>query len=170
MGFKTLWEREGSKWRHLQDWRNRLLKGTDRTLCVPGPGKKGQWPHKRLTRLASDCPGVPGRGVGQQWPAAGLGALSVAVHAWDLLKEVPLSLTIIFITSTTVCPQVNKREETQFHPLTENWIKDLLSMAQSIRTRPSFPLSQSFPSGSFHKPLTILHQRAERLKTTIAKN
>ena len=170
MGFKTLWEREGSKWRHLQDWRNRLWKGTDRTLCVPGPGKQGQWPHKRLTRLASDCPGVPGRGVGQQWPAAGLGALSVAVHAWDLLKEVPLSLTIIFITSTTVCPQVNKREETQFHPLTENWIKDLLSMAQSIRTRPSFPLSQSFPSGSFHKPLTILHQRAERLKTTIAKN
>ena len=170
MGFKTLWEREGSKWRHLQDWRNRLLKGTDRTLCVPEPRRKEQWPHKRLTRLASDCPGVPGRGVGQQWPAAGLGALSVAVHAWDLLKEVPLSLTIIFITSTTVCPQVSKREETQFHPLTENWIKDLLSVAQSIRTRPSFLLSQSLPSGSFHKPLTILHQRAERLKTTITKN
>ena len=170
MGFKTLWEREGSKWRHLQDWRNRLLKGTDRTLCVPEPRRKERWPHKRLTRLASGCPGVPGRGVGQQWPAAGLGALSVAVHAWDLLKEVPLSLTIIFITSTTVCPQVNKREETQFHPLTENWIKDLLSEAQSIRTRPSFLLSQSFPSGSFHKPLTILHQRAERLKTTITKN
>ena len=28
------------------------------------------------------------RGMGWQWPAAGLGALSVAVHAWDLLKEV----------------------------------------------------------------------------------
>ena len=43
------------------------------------------------------------RGVGQPWPAAGLGALSVAVHAWDLVKEV----TIIFITSTIVWPQVN---------------------------------------------------------------
>ena len=32
------------------------------------------------------------------WPAAGLGALSVAVHAWDLLKEV----TMIFVTSTIV--------------------------------------------------------------------
>ena len=31
--------------------------------------------------------------------AAGLGALTVAVHVWDILKEV----TIIFITSTTVC-------------------------------------------------------------------
>jgi len=35
--------------------------------------------------------------VGQRWPNAGLGQLSVAVHAWDLLKEV----FIIFITSTT---------------------------------------------------------------------
>ena len=43
--------------------------------------------------------------VGQRWPAAGLGALSVAVHAWDLLKEV----TIIFITSTIVWPQVKQQ-------------------------------------------------------------
>ena len=41
-----------------------------------------------------------GRGMGGQWPAAGSGALSVAVHAWDLLKEV----VIIFITSTIVWP------------------------------------------------------------------
>ena len=40
-------------------------------------------------------PEVSSGGVGWQWPAAGLGALSVAVHAWDLLKEVD----IIFITS-----------------------------------------------------------------------
>ena len=30
--------------------------------------------------------------------------------------------------------------------MTENWIQDLLSMAPPIRTRPSFPLSQSLPS------------------------
>ena len=40
--------------------------------------------------------------MGQQWPITGLGALSVPVLAWDLLKEV----TIIFITSTVVLPQV----------------------------------------------------------------
>ena len=39
--------------------------------------------------------------MGQPWPAA-LGALSVAMRAWDLLKEV----AIIFITSTIVWPQV----------------------------------------------------------------
>ena len=43
--------------------------------------------------------------MGRQWPAAGLGALSVAVHAWDLLQEV----AIVFITSTIVWPQVNNR-------------------------------------------------------------
>ena len=47
-------------------------------------------------------------------------------------------------------------------PSTENWIKDLLTMAQPIRTRPSFPLSQSLPSGSFHKSLILLYQRADR--------
>ena len=47
-------------------------------------------------------------GVSWWWPAAGLGTLRFAVHAWDLLKEV----TIIFITSTIVWPQVNSRERT----------------------------------------------------------
>ena len=55
-------------------------------------------------------------------------------------------------------------------PSTENWIKDLLSMALPIRTRPSFPLSQSLPSESFHKPLILLHQRADRMKTTTTEN
>ena len=100
--------------------------------------------------------------MGQQWPVAGLGALSIAVNAWDLLKEV----TIIFITSIIVWLQVNSRDRTQIHPSTE----DLLSMALPIRTRPRFPLSQSLPSGSFHKPLIFLHQRADRLKTTTTEN
>ena len=83
-----------------------------------------------------------------------------------LLKEV----AIIFITSAIVCPKVNNREGTQPHPSIENWIKNLLSMAPLIRTRPSFPLSQSLPSESFHKPLILIHQKAERMKTTIIEN
>ena len=35
-------------------------------------------------RRARECPGVSGGGMGWRWPAAGLGALRVAVHAWDL--------------------------------------------------------------------------------------
>ena len=69
--------------------------------------------------------------------AAGLGALTVAVHVWDILKEV----TIILITCTIVWPQGNDKEGTQHHSLTENWIKDLLSMAP--RSSEQDPLSPS---------------------------
>ena len=34
---------------------NRLLEGTNKTLCTPGPRRKEQWPHKRLTQT---CPWV----------------------------------------------------------------------------------------------------------------
>ena len=69
-----------------------------------------------------------------------------------------------------VWPQVNNREGIQLRPSTENWIKGLLSMVLPTRTRLSFCLSQSFPTGSFHKPLILLHQRADRLKITITEN
>ena len=36
-----------------QDWGSRLLEGTNKSLCTPGPRRKEQWPHKRLTRT---CP------------------------------------------------------------------------------------------------------------------
>jgi hypothetical protein len=49
--------------------------------------------------------------------AAGSEAMSAAVHAQNLLREI----TIIFITSTTVWPQV-KQQRRQPHPSTA--IKD----------------------------------------------
>ena len=110
--------------------------------------------------VSCECPGVSSGGMGWWWPAAGSGALSSAVRAGDLLKEV----AIIFITPTIVGLRSNNRKVTQPHPSTENWIKDLLSMAPPIRIRPSFPHSQSLLSGSFPKPLILIHQRANRMK------
>ena len=46
-----------------------------------------------------------------------------------------------------------------FPPINRIWIKDLLCMALPIRTRPSFPHSQSLSSGRFHKPLILIPQR-----------
>ena len=46
-------------------------------------------------------------------------AVSVAVHTWNLLKEV----AIIVITSTIVQSQLNNREGTQPRPLKENWVR-----------------------------------------------
>ena len=52
------------------------------------------------------------------------------------------------------------------------WLSDWtkLTMALPIKIRPCLPLSQSLPSGSFHKFLILLRQRADRLKATITKN
>ena len=62
------------------------------------------------------------------------GALNTAGLAWVLLKEVAI---------TAITPTIDwrrpKTEETQPHPSTENWIKDLQSMAPPIWTRSSFP-------------------------------
>ena len=65
---------------------------------------------------AQECPEVSSGGVGHWWPAAGLGAVSIAVPVWDILKEV----STIFITSTIVWSLVNSRKGTQLHPSTEN--------------------------------------------------
>ena len=60
-----------------------------------------------------------GRGMGWWWPAAGLGALSAAVRAWDLLKEV----SIIFITSTIVWPQIRQQGEDTVPPINRIGLK-----------------------------------------------
>ena len=45
----------------------------------------------------------------QQWPGAGLGALNVAVPAWDILKEVPLaSLPLPYLTSGQITGEGNE--------------------------------------------------------------
>jgi hypothetical protein len=63
----------------------------------------------------------------------------------------------------------NYRQGTQPHPLADNWIKDLLSMAlppeQDLDSH-----SQSLPPGSFHKLFIFIHQKADRMKTTIKGN
>ena len=73
----------------IDSWR------AQQNLVHKDPGGRNSDPHRRL---ACVCPGVSGKGLDWWWPAAGLGALSVAVHAWDLLTEV----TIVFISSTIV--------------------------------------------------------------------
>ena len=94
----------------------------------------------------------------QQWLAAGLGELSAAVHAWDLLKEI----TIIFITSTIIWPQIKQQRGNTAPPINRNWSKDLLSMAPPTRTRASPSVSLSYQEASISllsfNPLSITGQ------------
>ena len=148
---------------------HQLLEPTQ-TLCSPDPRRKEELTTQEtdpdMPRSVQKSPEVSGGGVDWQWPAAGLEALSAVVHTWDLLKEVPLSS----LSPPSFGLRPSSREGTQPHPSTESWIKDLQNMPPAIRTRPSFPLPQSLPSGSFHKPLILLQQRAYSRKTTITGN
>ena len=62
------------------------------------PGERSDDPTRDWPRLAYECLGVSSRGEGWQWPAAGSGALGVALCAWDVLKEV----TVTFIHFSSV--------------------------------------------------------------------
>ena len=97
----------------IDSWR------AQQNLVHQNPGERNSDPTGDCPRLACGCPGVSSGGVGRQWPAAGLGAWTVAVNTWDLLREV----AIVFITSTIVWPQVNSMEGTQLHPSTEIGLK-----------------------------------------------
>ena len=66
-----IWQREfdfEGQWVFImelpQDWGNRLLEGTNKILCAPGPKRKEQEPTRDKTRLACEFPGVSGRGLG----------------------------------------------------------------------------------------------------------
>ena len=52
---------------------------------------------------------------------------------------------------------------TCLHALNMLSSKKKMSMALPTRAKPSLPHSQSLPSGSFHKPFTPNHQRADRM-------
>ena len=150
-----------------QDRGNRLLEGTNKALCSPGPSRREQWPHRRLT----DLPGSIWEPLAEVWVGSQGHGLQQSWQLWHAGTS-HFEMAITAVTPTIVWPQVSYREGTEPHPSAENLIKDLLSIPPPphIRTRPSLPHSQSLPSGSFRKLLTLLHQRADRMKTTTTEN
>ena len=139
---------------------NRLLEGTDKTLYTPGPRRKEQWPHKRLSQtclwisrslqwrygLTVSCHWVMGTEY-NSLGSPGCSHKSFRRRSPLLLSPLPLPL-----------PLPNYREGTQPDQSTENWIKDLLSMAPPIR----FPHSQALSSVSCHKLLILSHHQGRQ--------
>ena len=102
--------------------------------------------------------------MGQQWAGAGSGDLNTTIlgaigHAGTSPFERGHNYSYHSLASGKQCiPQGNTAPS-----ISRNiCIKNLLSMAPPIRARPRFPHSQSLPSGSYHKPLILIQQRAGR--------
>ena len=65
-----LWRSAGFDYRTSTGlWKQRLLEGTNKTLCTPGPRGKSRDPTKDWARPACECLRVSSRGMGQQFPA-----------------------------------------------------------------------------------------------------
>ena len=106
-----------------------------------------------MSFLACECPGVSGGGEGRRWPAAGGGTecSSACMGPSEGRRHYPH-----YRRHSLASGQTTGREHSPV--CFQQKIEDLLSMALPVRTRPSFPLSQSLPSRSFPKPLILLHQ------------
>ena len=131
------------------------LGGHKQNLVHQDPGERSSDPMRDRPRLAWGCPGVSRGGMGQ--------------HGWEALSACMGSFEggchyLHYLNHSLVSGQTG-REHSPSH---QQKIKDLLSMA--IKARPRFPHSLSLPSECFHKPLILIHQRAERKKTTITEN
>ena len=70
-----------------------LGRSPDWEICCAhqDPGERSRNPTRDWPRLACERPWVSSGGVGWCWPAAGSGALSVAMPAWNLWRRLPLS-------------------------------------------------------------------------------
>ena len=136
-----------------KNWGNRVLEGTNKTLCAPGPRRKEQQPHRRLSQT---CPGMSRslwrrrgsvvaccRAGGTECSGACMGPLEGGRHYLHYLHH------------SLASGQTTGREGDTVQRINRNWSKDLLSMAPPTRTRLSFRLSQSLLSGNFHKPFIL---------------
>ena len=127
-----------------QKWGNRHFEGTNKTLCALGPRRKGQWPHKRVSQT---CPWVSrslGWRHGWRWPAARLGRW---VQQWGTGPFEGGHHYLHYFHHSLVSGQTRGKEQSPAHQ--QNWIKDLLSMALPIRTRPSLPPQSVSPIRNF---------------------
>ena len=88
-------------------------------------------------------------------------ALGFAVYIFGGIQNSPVDGYSAASCNSGVLVEIRARPST---------LPPLLSMAPPIRTSPSLPNSQTLPSESFQKSLILIHQRADRMKTTIKEN
>ena len=148
------------------DWGNRLLEGTNKIMWAPGPRRKQQWPHKRLTQtcLCVSRSLWQRHGLAMVWCRIGstecnsacMGPFEGAHHY------------LHYLYSSLVSGQTTGREHSLAYQ--QKTGSKIYWAGPTHQNKTQFPHSQSLPSGNFHKPLILVHQREERMKTTTTEN
>ena len=131
-----------------QDWEIHSWRA-QQNLVNQDPGERNSDPTGDLPVGVQE---ISSESMGYWWPAAGLGAQNVAVHAWDLLREV----TIIFITSTIVSVQSFSCVQLFVTPWTAAWQASLsITNFQSSLKLMSIELVMPSHHLNLHCPLVL---------------
>ena len=143
--------------------KQKLLEVTNKTLCTPGLRKKEQWPHKRLSQT---CLWV----FGSLWQRCGSTAACFGVRDIDCLGPVRTSISPFrwgchYPYHTLASSQTAGRDHRPIHQQ-KSGLKIYWAWPCPPEYDPVFPTA----SLSHHKPLILIYQRAERMKTTITEN
>ena len=125
-----LWRSAGFDYRTSTGLAKQILGEHKQNLVFPR--RQEQWPHVRLSQTCL-------------WVLRSLRRRHGLTLAYCRVRGTCASI------SPFGRPLGQTRSQTQLHPSTEYWIKDLLSMALPIRAKSSFPHSWSLPSGRLHK-------------------
>ena len=147
------------------------LEGINKILCAQETRRKEQRPYKRMSQTFLWV-----FGSFQQRHRSTVGCLVVKGTNSSSPGRHGMMVNFLLLEEVTITPIIvlslrpNYREETQLHPSADNWVKGLLSMALPPKVIPSFPPQTVLPLGSLYKPLILIQQRAERMRTTITEN
>ena len=168
-----LWRRVGFDYRTstgLGEIETPLLEGTNKTLCALGPGGRnsdttGDWARSTCGCLRTSSRGMAGSGL--PW-----GQVHWRQHSWDTHLGVSPHRgchepyhKASRIQNWVASGQSTNREGAQPHLSEDSRINVLLSKALPTREGPPQSSPQpTLPSGSLHKPLILIHQRADRRK------
>ena len=147
-------------------WGNRLLEGTNKTLCAPGPRRKEQLSHKRLTQ---SCLWVS-RSL--WWRRGSMVACRIGGTECSSACTGPFEGDCHFLHylhHSLVSGQTTGREQSPAYQQ-KIGLKIYWAWSSPSEQDPVSPTSQSLPSGSFQKPLCLIPQRADRMKTTVTEN
>ena len=148
-----------------------VLEWKYKTLHASRLRRKEQWPHRRLSQnYLLVLEGLLWRhgSTGAHHRDGGTGSCSPGRLPWVLTLLVvtinPKMEPTDHRAHRACLSQAKKitRKGAKPHPPADNWIKALLSKALSTRARLSFSHHHTLPSGGLHKPLSLLHQRADR--------
>ena len=144
-----------------QDRGNRLLEGTNKTLCMPGSRRKEQWPQE----ADPDLPVSVQESLAEAW--VGRGLLQGRGHTACLGPLEGGRHYLHHLHGSLASGQTTGREHSPAH---QQKIGFKIYWAWAHQNKIQFPPQSVSPIRKLPKPFILIHQRADRLKTTITEN